>query len=271
MPLDENFYKRAERLRITGMGTEHVATWLYSMVRMLRPRRVMEVGLGYTSPFIVQALRDNIDEYRADLEIVEGRVENQERLDVLNRDFYSIPYLPKLYAIDDYSIHDTSAPQVLSILEELDLASLVEVCVGDFRGRSREMSPLSFPLDFVWFDCGGRHEYIDFIEEYWPLINQDHGILLLHFTYWNAPVTVNGKFGRDIILSSIANEIKRQQLAGGMGAGFEVLSLLEPHKSRQGSVTQIRKLAWNSRCRPVDFQDEINSLFGESCKPIPGL
>ena len=253
------------------MGTEHVAPLLYSLIRMLRPRRVLEVGLGYTSPFIAQALKHNIDEYNADKAILDGTISDNSRQFVLKENYYQQEYNPKHIAIDDYSIEGTSAPKVLEVVKTLGLESLVEVCVSDFRGYSKKINKSLLPLDLVWFDCGSRHEYIDFLHEYWDLINPDHGLLLLHFTYWDAPQLRQNGDQSKVVLSSIANEIKRQQLKSGLNSEFEVLSLLEPHKSRQGSITQIRKLPWNSRCRDVNFQKEIKQVFGEKCRQMRKL
>ncbi len=52
MPLDPRFYRAVEPLYFSGMGTEHVAPLLYTLARMTRPRSVLEVGLGYTTPFL---------------------------------------------------------------------------------------------------------------------------------------------------------------------------------------------------------------------------
>ena len=76
------------------------------------------------------------------------------------------------------------------------------------------------------------------------MIDQEHGLLLLHFTYWNLTVHFDGQDHTNLLCGSIANEIKRQQMRAGLAARFEVLSLVEPHKTRQGSVTMVRKLAY---------------------------
>jgi hypothetical protein len=49
------------------MGAENLGPLLYAYVRFTKPARVLEVGAGYTSMFILQALRDNaaeLDAYR---------------------------------------------------------------------------------------------------------------------------------------------------------------------------------------------------------------
>jgi hypothetical protein len=82
-------------------------------------------------------------------------------------------------------------------------------------------------FDFVWFDCGGYAEYERFLEEYWSLINPDGGLLLLHSTLTN------------ITIREVLTKLKLRQATTGFN-DFELLSLLEPHKRFQNSVTMIR-------------------------------
>ncbi|MFQ5756270.1 MAG: hypothetical protein ACE5H7_09260, partial [Acidiferrobacterales bacterium] len=193
---------------------------------------------------------------------------DEERQLLLAPDHYAEQYNPKLYAIDDFSDEGSSGPQAIKVIESLGLESRVAVEQGDFHGRSRQMNRSAFPLDLVWFDCGGLPEYVDFIQEYWRLINPEHGLLLLHFTYWNLSYERDGVAGKQLMCGPIANELKRQQMTAGVNASFEVLSLLEPHKRRQGSVTMIRKLGWTSRCRDRDFGQEVLDIFGAKYKPM---
>ena len=72
-------------------------------------------------------------------------------------------------------------------------------------------------------------------------------------------------------LAPIANEIKRQQLDNSHESAFEVLSLLEPHKSRQGSLTMVRKLSIHSLSRDEDFQDAMSAITGSQVPAIPKL
>ena len=41
------------------MGVENMGPLLYSLIRFVKPRRILEVGAGYTTLFILQALKDN--------------------------------------------------------------------------------------------------------------------------------------------------------------------------------------------------------------------
>ncbi len=268
MALDGHFYRTVEPLKVAGMGTENVGPLLYSLVRMTRPERLLEVGLGYTSPFLAKALGDNLAEFTDDLALLEAGGGPDSRQAMLADAHYKAGYRPRLYAVDDYSGAGSSAPKVLEVLEALDLRQLVSVHRGDFRGYGRRVEPAALPLDFVWFDAGGLAEYVDFIAEYWPLINPNHGMLILHFTYWNIIQERDGVERARLVSGSIANELKRQQLAAGLKSIFEVMSLVEPHKTRQGSVTMVRKLTPTSMCRDKEFTSEVNEIFGTTSKPI---
>jgi len=275
MPLDGKFYQLVESLFHPGMGTEHVGPLLHSLVRMTRPRNILEVGMGYTSPFLATALHDNLAEISFDAAILDkpesSRSDIEEsRLDVLNPAYYRGDYKPFVHVIDDFTLDGSSASQVLNIIQNLGLDHLVKVHEGDFRGMSKVLDPSSLPLDLVWFDCGGPQEYQDFITEYWPLINTNYGVLLLHYTYWTLQENDDGS---PALIGSgpIVNEFKRQQVMHGIYANFEVLSLVEPHKTRQGSVTMIRKLAPAGQIRPSPYDQEIKALHGDQTDPFPEL
>ena len=266
--LGARFYEATAELCVPGMGTENVAPFLYSLIRMLRPRTVLEVGLGYTTPFIVQALEDNVKEFQADREIVRGAVEAPGRNSILLRQYFDDDYQPRLHAIDDYSTEGTSAPKVLAVINSLGLSHLIDMHEGDFRAYSKRMAGEAFPIDLAWFDCGGVNEYADFIEEYWPLINEDHGNLILHYTYWPFPDEKGDWSSKRMLIGPLVNEIRKQQLESGTAGKYEVVSLLEPHKYQQGSLTMIRKLAPASMCRDSGFQDELEFLYGSRPKPL---
>lgn len=253
------------------MGTENVGEFLYSLVRMTRSWRLLEVGLGYTTPFLAQALKDAAQDFQDDIEKFKNPRGNALRLNELSLEYYRRSFGATLHAIDDYSIEHTSAPKVLEVLKRLDLSDIVTVHEGDFRGMSGTFEDSALPFDLVWFDCGGLPEYVQFLEEYWPLINPDGGMLLLHFTYWDVAPDQKPGTPADMVMGSVANEIKRQQANAGIDAEFEVLSLIEPHKRRQGSVTMIRRTGEKSRIRDRVFSEDVKAVLGTSEKPLRQL
>ena len=271
MALDSDLLAAAEALREPGMGTEAVGPLLYSLIRMTRPRTALEVGIGYTSLFIARALADAAEEHEADRALLADETSQDRRKGLLIPPYYGLPYAPKLYAIDDYSAENATARQTLEVLEAQGLRELVELHEGDFRGYGSKLPSAARPLDFVWFDCGGPEEYRDFFAEYWPLVNPNHGLVALHFTYWSLPMEYQGRRGQAMQPSAILNELKRQQIDAGADAGFEVLSLLEPHKHRQGSVTLLRRLAPTSRQRDASFAEEMAAAGFDSGTGFPRL
>ena len=44
------------------MGVENMGPLLYALIRFVKPRTILEVGAGYTTFFVLQALKDNEDE-----------------------------------------------------------------------------------------------------------------------------------------------------------------------------------------------------------------
>jgi predicted O-methyltransferase YrrM len=65
---DADFLELVKPLYDLHMGAENLGPHLYSLVRFTKPARVLEVGAGYTSAFLLRALRDNASEcetYRA--------------------------------------------------------------------------------------------------------------------------------------------------------------------------------------------------------------
>ena len=62
--LDKNPFSKPKPLEYPehfrpGMGTEVAAPFLRSMVQMLRPNRILEIGAGYTTPFLLEGLVNN--------------------------------------------------------------------------------------------------------------------------------------------------------------------------------------------------------------------
>ena len=233
------FSEAVERLRVPGMGTEVVAPLLSYLIHMVRPARVLEVGMGYTTPFLARAMAEverKIDSESTALAdktapyLRSGREFDEEWIDaapaLLVPGFYNGRRDSRFIAIDDLSDENSSAGQVAEVLDELGLAGHVTVVNGQVRD-CREALPDGFaPIDFAWVDAW---ECLDFFENFWDLINPDGGLVVMHYlmTYPEG----------EAILEYIADS---QRLRAGE---FEVLTLLESQKLRQNSLTVIRKTA----------------------------
>jgi hypothetical protein len=277
MSLTPAFFATVERLLVPRMGTENVAGLLYSLVRITRPRVALEIGMGYTTPWLLRALADNAAEYDADQRCFESDApDDLMRRRTLRSGYYSHDYSPVLIACDDHSMRHSTSKNVVDVVERLGLRNYLICIDANFRSIPERVAPEQLPIDFAWFDCGAELDYVDFLRAFWPLLNPEHGQLVLHFTY--QPVQLRIKRSPEctgqpdvvefLLPGSILNEIKRQQARQGIRSTFEVLSLVEPHKLQQGSVTLIRRLPQGSRCRDIDLSDDIQKCFGRP-EPLP--
>jgi predicted O-methyltransferase YrrM len=245
---DRRFQAVVERLRMPGMGTEVVAPLLASLIHLVRPRRVLEIGMGHTTPYLARALAEVEELVAAEAEglarktlpyLRDGRELDEEWIEaepaLLTPSRYVEPFRPRLVAIDDFSDSGSSAPRVTRALDELGLADRVTVVNADLRNAVERLPDEWRPIDFAWVDAW---DCLYFFENCWELIDPDGGIVVMHYlmTYPEG----------EAILRYIAES---QRLRPGE---FEVLSLLESHKLRQNSMTVIRR---TSGATPRKYSD----------------
>lgn len=234
---DAAFEQAVEKLRVPSMGTEAVAPLLSSLIRLVRPEHVLEIGMGYTTPFLAAALADIRHRARAESAALATKtrpyVDHVQELDeqwlyaepsLLAPEFYVEEYRPRLVAVDNLSIEDSSAGRVREVLAELKLDELVTVVNADLRD-AKELLPDGFaPIDLAWVDAW---ECLYFFDHFWDLINPDGGLIVMHYlmTYPEG----------EAVLDYIA---KVQRSRPGE---LEIVNLLEPHKMVQNSLTVIRR------------------------------
>ncbi|WP_406161741.1 hypothetical protein [Streptomyces canus] len=233
------FAKAVGRLRVPGMGTEAVAPFLAGLIRMTRPRRVLEVGTGYTTPFLAVALAEAQEQADAESQLLAAKTRPYLRAGTpLDDDWlraepaltapasYLEPYRPQFVAVDDRSIPESSAWQVEEVLAELGLAGQVTVVDVPLREVDSAL-PEGFELiDFAWVDAW---DCLYFLDHFLDRINPAGGVVVLHY-----------------LMTYPEGEAILRYLAGLQRARpgeLEVLSLLESHKLRQNSVTMIRRTA----------------------------
>ena len=187
-----------------GMGTENVGAFLRSMVMMLRPKRILEIGAGYTTPFLL-----------------EGLISNERVFDDGNLSesyFQNYNYEAKLVVIDNQSLGKLTKVQGMKDIVNSKYTEFIE---GNFEGKAKELSIKYGHFDFVWFDCGGPEEELSFIQEYWEYCSN---YMFFHFTYWDGKPNINHKI--------IHDNIKGNPV---------IIDIVEPHKKRQGSITMVKK------------------------------
>ncbi len=237
--LTDDFHREADGLLVPAMGTEEVGPLLYHLIRMVRPTRVLEVGMGFTTPFIARALSDNRQSARqgamglaaksaAALREPAGLDDGWVRAEpaLLEPAFHVRPHDPRFLAIDDLGGPGSSASRVLGVLEKLGLRDQVTV-LPETLSKARDVMPPEFlPFDFLWLDIW---EKIHLFDRYWDLVDPAGGLVLLHYMHGYAE-------GEEFLRS-----VRERQLAEP--AEFEVTSILEPHKIRQNSLTIIRRVS----------------------------
>jgi hypothetical protein len=112
----------------------------------------------------------------------------------------------------------------------LGLAQLLDVRQTHF---SPAVVPRDYlPLDLAWIDCGHQLDYAGLVNGCWPLLDSAGGLLAIHYTHVDVDLPQSHGGGTTVISGPAVNEMKRQQLAAGPAARFELFSLVEPHKRR---------------------------------------
>ena len=187
------------------MGTESVGPLLRSLVRMVRPNRILEIGAGYTTPFLLEGLEKNEELFNDDSECLNEEYAKNHKEN----------YDPKFVIIDDKSFGEFKKD-----FNNID-SKYVEFIEGKFQGKSQELFDKYGLFDFVWFDCGEYEEYVAFMFEYWDICSH---YVIFHFTYTlQRPTELLG-----VVMGLATGNPQR-------------LDILEPHKNLQGSVTILKK------------------------------
>ena len=106
-------------------------------------------------------------------------------------------------------------------MNEIISSKYIDFIEGDFEGKAPRLNEKYGDFAFVWFDCGGNAEYKIFMDEYWDICSD---YIFFHFTYSNgSPNELH-----NIILNNITGNPS-------------IFDIVEPHKSRQGRITMVRK------------------------------
>jgi predicted O-methyltransferase YrrM len=232
MPLTDEFRMRAAAVFTPSMGTENMAPLLYALARFIRPKNVLEIGAGYTTLFLLQALADNDADHRHEIAAIAkgARTTGQRRArhSLLRVEHYRTPHRPKLFSIDDDSHPERPAARVRGMAKALGLGPYLrfeQTTSQSFAKRWKRRSSLRF--DLMWLDAGGLLAYEHYLRDLFPLVTADGGMIVLHSTETNLEAQV---FVRKLKLAQATTEFCK----------FELLGLLEPHKLAQNSCLLIR-------------------------------
>jgi len=249
----KTFLAKTTSLYDMHMGAENMGPFLYQLCRFTKPEKVLEIGAGYTSVYLMQALRDN----KKEIEVYERmreehscvvRNENPNGKDTpwSNEAYFSRKsekrktretYEPQLHVVDNMAHAHTTAHLVKECSEELndDDEENNFLVVHEADAFNPDLSATLAPgvqFDFLWIDLGAANRIETFLKNFWFRVKPG-GYVAVHSTLTN----------------SLSREWleKMRMLArnGGKNADgtvseygvFETMSFLEPHKLFQNSFT----------------------------------
>ncbi len=236
MPLDQEFLAVAQKANSPTMGTENMAPLLYSIVRFTRPRNILEIGAGYTTLFLLQAMSDNFNDYSSEVEKIAALEKSQRKdknrairevLPLTLLDYYKNPFEPTLHCVDNMSHPDTSAHDALEGAKALGIDRYLKFHRESSQDFISQMKDRPVRFDLVWLDAGNYFSYLEYARSLFPLVNPDGGLILIHSTETNLEA------------KAFVRALKLRQATVDFN-NYELIGLLEPHKFRQNSVMIIR-------------------------------
>ena len=229
---NDKFLSHAKSLYNPHMGVEDISYLLYSIIRFTKKRRIVEIGAGYTSLWILQALKDNDDE----IERIR-QLSQQEQCKLLNIQWANKEELEKfiqtsasLLCIDNCEHQKETATGACAVAKSLGLEPYLQFLKGDAFGMKGILESSS--IDILWCDFGVGSRMKEFLASgAWSSLRPG-GLLLCHSTLTNQRT-------RDWLEAARAH--KGEETTGMPPNEYTELSLLEPHKYYQNSVSIFQK------------------------------
>jgi Zn-dependent protease with chaperone function len=201
---------------------------------------VLEVGAGYTSVFLLQALVDNAREIASYRDMIERGAARLGNVPWAATDFDYSADSHKLHIVDNCAHEHTTAHKVADIAEALGCRELLEVHIKD-AFDSELPSTLALPevkyFDLLWIDLGAANRIEGFFDAWWHRVNPRGGFVIVHSTLTNL-------LSREWLekMRRLAENGGRNTEDGSSPYGaFVTVSFLEPHKMFQNSCSLFQK------------------------------
>jgi len=227
------------------MGVENAAVLLYALCRFVKARRVLEVGAGFTSLWLLRALRDNDRELGALRRAFPTPVDEEEnRTASSSPRFLGWPWLvdgalddddddenrppAKLFCVDDCAHGAQTADKVEAAARAAGLDAYLAPLI-----RADALDPGFAPpeaLDLAWLDFGAGDRLDALLRDVVLPALRLGGLVCLHSTLTNQAT-------RDW-LEGLRRGSSHPLVAD---FGLEHVSFLEPHKRFQNSITVLQK------------------------------
>jgi len=187
-PYSPAFQRATAGLFDPHMGVENMGPLLYALVRFTKPKRLLEVGAGYTSVWVLQALADNEQELEKVRQM--GSVSPVCGVPWFVQAAFEDAGVGKLYCVDNLTHTHTTAHRVAACAEELGIARHLEVHSAnafDIFDTSTDIGQAlgSLHWDLLWFDgISACAEWPAFFRQAWARLN-DRGLALVHSSLTN--------------------------------------------------------------------------------------
>ena len=249
----KTFLAKTTSLYDMHMGAENMGPFLYQLCRFTKPENVLEIGAGYTSVYLMQALRDNkkeIEVYERMREeqscVVRNENPNGKDTPCSNEAYFSRKsekrksretYEPQLHVVDNMAHAHTTAHLVKECSEELndDDEENNFLVVHEADAFNPDLSATLAPgvqFDFLWIDLGAANRIETFLKNFWFRVKPG-GYVAVHSTLTNS-------LSREWLEKMRALARNGGKNADGTTSEygvFETMSFLEPHKLFQNSFT----------------------------------
>lgn len=221
------YLERVRPLYDLHMGCENMAPQLYSMVRFLKVQNILEVGAGYTSIFLLQALHDN------QLEIENLAKLNRAGQCSIDKQPYCVGQKLEeihkrksiLHCVDHMGHAHTTANKVLEIAKDLNIDSHLQLHDIDFWEFDLQYEDEEEEIDFIWLDFAAGSKLNEVFNRWWGRL-KNGGFILCHSTLTNSMT-------REWLEDMRKRENNKWT--------FESVSFLEPHKYFQNSFSMFQK------------------------------
>jgi predicted O-methyltransferase YrrM len=201
----------------------------YSFIRFTKVKKVCEIGAGYTSVWILQAMKDNDDEMKqihslqskGQCRMLDIDWTIHSKVDSINSES------SRLLCIDNCEHQKETATGARAVAYTLGLSDYFEFRKGD----AFDLSLGAETMDLLWCDFGVGGRMKDFIASHWKSIRPG-GYLICHSTMTNE----NTRMWLEAVRSRQAVES-----TGIPPDDYVELSLMEPHKRFQNSISILQK------------------------------
>lgn len=192
-------------------GSENISLFLYSLIKTTRPNKLLELGAGYSTFFMAQALKD-----------IKNEIKNSSSPFSIKDQNWEKEYNPILEVYENESSPNTSISQIKNNLSKLNLEKYVSFKIKDYKDFT-----FNTEYNLIWWDAGANENLFTFFRKFLNILTEG-GILIIHSTLTNL-------WGRFFL-----SELKLKIQSGDL-KNLELISFLEPHKFEQNSFTIIKK------------------------------